>query len=337
MRVLSKILVILVIIALCFTGFYFYKKYYKKEDISLGISKNVDWKKAYLEILKEKDNFKEFDDIELGLYDLDNNDVPELIVIGEKEDDSFGAKIYIINNENKVDTVKFELEDEFSFKFLHNNSKETYNWYVVTEKNKKVYELEAKDKEYNIKLSKYDYSEDFENISNGKTISYDIEDSADTVFEKLEKSYVKTKDLIPEKEEDKNKTNKNSDNKILENNTNSTNKNTNNSITYSQLISNIKDGKVSEIIIDDNKEKAEVKLDGVNGKKDVIIPDIGSFMDVVNEYMEKENSKTFIRKEKDETNTSNKVENSIISNNTSNTVKNNTSKSNKSIKDVFGL
>ena len=64
-------------------------------------------------------------------------------------------------------------------------------------------------------------------------------------------------------------------------------------MTYSELISNIKDGKVSEITVDSDGVKAEVKLDGNDVKKEVTIPSLDSFMDTVTDYMNEENAKTF--------------------------------------------
>ena len=234
MRVFSKILVILVIIALAFTGVYFYKTYYKNEKDEK--EKSVDWKNVYSEIIADKSNFNDLDEIKLELCDLDKDNVPELIVIGEKEKEIYGAKIYRINKENKVDTVKFELEEEFSLKFLKNIDKDTYNWYVVTDDDKIVYELEAKDKDYNIKKSEYVYSDDFEVIEKGKEISFDIEeDDAQKIMKKLEDSYKPNKELVPEKNKNNSSDKENQNNVSNISNTTNTsntkNKNNNNENT----------------------------------------------------------------------------------------------------------
>lgn len=102
------------------------------DDEVEGKKEKLEWGDVYLEVLND-DEFKDLDDIEIQLCDLDKDETPELIVYGLKDIGQYLANIYKINEDNKVDTIKVDLQEKFDMEYLYNVKEEKYSWYAVTE------------------------------------------------------------------------------------------------------------------------------------------------------------------------------------------------------------
>lgn len=191
---LSLSFILLVVIIVAVVTFFMYKSNDEETD-------NTSWKDVYLGIIKDDNNFEDLSDTKLQLCDLDKDKTPELIVYGTKDsNDKTLAKIYKINDEDKVDTLQFELENDFGMEFLYNKDDEDYKWYIVTE-DYVIYDINIEDKNYEIEKSDYDYNSDFEVIEEPDKISFDIEeDKPRDIIKELKKNYIPVKDLIDEED-----------------------------------------------------------------------------------------------------------------------------------------
>jgi len=199
---LSFCFILIVVIVVASATFMYYKDYNTDSKKSSKES-TLEWGDVYLKILKDDDNFKELQEIKLQVCDIDNNEVPELIVYGKKTTESGKeknlAKIYRINEEDKVDTVQFELDEEYGMEFLYNNEEDEANWYVVTEENQTVYEIQVEDKNYEIEKSDYKYDEDFTVIDEGEKIDFDPQnDKPKEIIQEVKDIYVPTEEYASE-------------------------------------------------------------------------------------------------------------------------------------------
>lgn len=181
---LSFLVILLVIIIVAILTLLMYKDYNKETKKEV-----IDWENIYLEILKDEENFKGLTNIELQICDLDRDEIPEFITYGKKEsNDKIIAKVYKINKEEKLDTIQFELDENFTMEFLYNNEERFFAWYIVTEKNK-LYDIKIEEKNYEIEKSDYDY-EDFARVDEPKKIVVDLEeDKPREIIKKVKENY----------------------------------------------------------------------------------------------------------------------------------------------------
>ena len=194
--------ILIVVIGVAGVTLFCYKDY-KKDNKKESKEETLEWGDVYLKILKDEENFKDLEDVKLQICDIDNNEVPELIVYGEKNSGSDKeknlAKIYRINDDDKVDTIQFELEEEFGMQYLYNNDSKDANWYVVTDEKEIVYEIQVEDKNYEIEKSEYDYTEDFVVVNEAEKIEFDPEnDKPKEVIKEVKEAYVPTKEFASE-------------------------------------------------------------------------------------------------------------------------------------------
>lgn len=180
----SFLAILLVIIIVAIVTLVMYKDYNKEAEKEV-----IDWENIYLEILKDEENFKGLTNIELQICDLDRDETPELITYGKKNSNNkIIAKVYKINKEEKIDTIQFELDENFTMKFLYNNEERFFAWYIVTEKNK-LYDIKIEEKNYEIEKSNYDY-EDFARVDEPKKIVVDLEeDKPREIIKKVKENY----------------------------------------------------------------------------------------------------------------------------------------------------
>lgn len=180
----SFLAILLVIIIVAIVTLVMYKDYNKEAEKEV-----IDWENIYLEILKDEENFKGLINIELQICDLDRDETPELITYGKKNSNNkIIAKVYKINKEEKIDTIQFELDENFTMKFLYNNEERFFAWYIVTEKNK-LYDIKIEEKNYEIEKSNYDY-EDFARVDEPKKIVVDLEeDKPREIIKKVKENY----------------------------------------------------------------------------------------------------------------------------------------------------
>ena len=183
----------------------------KDDDEVEDKKEKLEWGDVYLEVLNG-DGFKDLNDIEIQLCDLDKDETPELIVYGLKDIEQYLANIYKINEDNKVDTIKVDLQEKFDMEYLYNVKEEKYSWYAVTENDepegKNVYDLNIESEEYTPTKVDGNYSDDFvqvdENVSPRVPFDKDAEKSEKKdAFNQAKDNFVPTKEMVTEKVEEK--------------------------------------------------------------------------------------------------------------------------------------
>lgn len=191
-------IIYLVIVAVISAIYFLWEKSNKVSEDSTNESKaEVTWGDTYIKILEDEDNFKNLKDVEIALCDIGQDGTPELIVYGTKSDGKNSANIYNINKNGEVDTVKFELKDEFNTEFLYDSSDDEYKWYIVTE-NDDLYEINLDEDDYNVEKSDEVY-DDYEVVETSEKTPYEVgTDDPTEIFDDAEKVYTSSEDLKSE-------------------------------------------------------------------------------------------------------------------------------------------
>ena len=206
----TVIVVILIIVLLAGAGggaWYWYSQKEKDDEKQEKTAKSLEWGDVYVEVLKDKDKkLEDMDDQQIQLLDIDNDEIPELIIYGIKNTSKYIANIYKINGKDEVDTIKIELDQKFDLKFLYNFAEDTYKWYAVTNSTKattspNVYDLNIETKTYKPEKLDVNYETEMMEIKEKYSPKVDFDKDASnkeiqTVFEEAEKGYVPSEDLI---------------------------------------------------------------------------------------------------------------------------------------------
>ena len=189
-------IIYLVIVAVISAIYFLWEKSNEvtEEPAQEGESQEVSWGDTYIKILEDEDNFKNLEDVEIALSDLGQDGTPELIVYGVKEDGENSANIYNINKNGEVDTVKFELSEEFNTEYLYNPENDEYEWYIVTD-SEELYEINLDEDDYNVESSDEVY-DDYEVVGTTEKTPYEVgTDDANEIFDDAEKAYNSSEDL----------------------------------------------------------------------------------------------------------------------------------------------
>lgn len=155
----------------------------------------IEWGDVYLSVLEDEDNFENMEDLKIQLADLDNDEVPEMIVYG-KQEDKYLAEIYKANKRNKADVISVERSDEFDIEYLHNTDTEENGWYLVDDD---YYEFEIKRKDY--KTEETDYNKrDFKEVDKKVNTKVDFDQEASKseikeVFDEVESNYIPVSEI----------------------------------------------------------------------------------------------------------------------------------------------
>lgn len=194
-------IIYLVIVAVLSAIYFLWEKSNKIEETTTQEenveSSEIAWGDTYIKILEDEDNFKNLEDVEIALCDISQDETPELIVYGTKEDGKNSANIYNINSKGEVDTVKFELSEEFNTEYLYDSEADEYEWKIVTE-NEELYDISLDESDYQVESSNDDYN-DFEVVETTEKTPYNVgEDDPQEIFDDAEKNYTPSEDLKSE-------------------------------------------------------------------------------------------------------------------------------------------
>lgn len=194
-------IIYLVIVAVISAIYFLWEKSNKQEETPVqeenAESGEIAWGDTYIKILEDEDNFKNLEDVEIALCDIAQDDTPELIVYGTKSDGKNSANIYNINSKGEVDTVKFELSEEFNTEYLYDSEADEYEWKIVTE-NEEIYDISLDESDYQVESSNDDYS-DFEVVETTEKTPYNVgEDDPQEIFDDAETNYTSSEDLKSE-------------------------------------------------------------------------------------------------------------------------------------------
>lgn len=167
----------------------------ESKDEDKSEQREISWEEEYVNILKEKEKFKELKNLKISLCDLNGDETPELVVFCSNAINKFMAKIYTVKN-NKLEEKEITLDEEFNFQYIYNLDNEEEKWYVATQESSKLYELDLE----NIELN----SSSVNNIANLVTIgettknefNIDIEETKiKEVLETAKREYIANAEL----------------------------------------------------------------------------------------------------------------------------------------------
>ena len=185
-------IIYLVIVAVISAIYFLWEKSNKQEETQA--QEEIAWGDTYIKILEDEENFKNLEDVQIALCDISQDNTPELIVYGIKDNDKNSANIYNINSKGEVDTVKFELSEEFNTEYLYNQETDEYEWKIVTE-NEDLYDISLNESDYQVESSNDDYS-DFEVVETTEKTPYEAgKDDPKETFESAENVYKPSEDL----------------------------------------------------------------------------------------------------------------------------------------------
>ena len=201
----KKKIIALIIIILLLAGAGFGAWWYlsNKEDSNESDKVSLEWGDLYLEVLNDTDKLEDMENQKIQLCDLDKDSIPELIIYGIKNATEYVANIYKINDENKVDTIRVSLDNEFDLKLFYDGNKDDYVWYAVsTNKDEtKYYNLNIENGEYNSEEVKLVIGTDSVEIKDNYSQKVDFdknasEDEKKDVLDEASDKYIPTEDMI---------------------------------------------------------------------------------------------------------------------------------------------
>lgn len=146
--------------------------------------RELTWEEEYAKVLEDEENFKDVKDLKISLNDLNKDETPELIVFCTNAINEFMANIYNVKDK-KVEKTEVKLNENFDFEYMYDQEKESYDWYIVTETKKDIYEV-------NLENDNVTESNKLENKGNLITIGKGTK----TDFDKLTVDETKTKEII---------------------------------------------------------------------------------------------------------------------------------------------
>ena len=199
----KKILIIIIIILLLagagFGAWWYFSNPSTKEEEEI----KLEWGDLYLQVLNDTDKLENMDNQKIQLCDLDKDTIPELIIYGVKNASEYIANIYKINDENKVDTIRVSLDNEFDIKLFYDGNKGDYVWYAVSNKidETKYYNLNIENGEYKSEEVKLVIGTDSVEIKDNYSQKIDFdknasEDKKKDVLEEATDKYVPTENMI---------------------------------------------------------------------------------------------------------------------------------------------
>ena len=199
----KKKIVIIIIIILLLAGAGFGAWWYFSDTSTNEEEIKLEWGDLYLQVLNDTDKLENMDNQKIQLCDLDKDTIPELIIYGVKNASEYIANIYKINDENKVDTIRVSLDNEFDIKLFYDGNKGDYVWYAVSNKNDetKYYNLNIESGEYNSEEVKLVIGTDSVEIKDNYSQKVDFdknasEDEKKDVLEEATDKYVPTENMI---------------------------------------------------------------------------------------------------------------------------------------------
>lgn len=146
--------------------------------------RELTWEEEYAKVLEDEENFKDVKDLKISLNDLNKDETPELIVFCTNAINEFMANIYNVKDK-KVEKTEVKLNENFDFEYMYDAEKESYDWYIVTETKKDIYEV-------NLENDNVTESNKLKNKANLITIGKGTK----TDFDKLTVDETKTKEII---------------------------------------------------------------------------------------------------------------------------------------------
>ena len=149
--------------------------------------KNIEWGDVYLKILEDESNFEDMEDLSIQIADLNEDEIPEMIVYGTKGND-YLANIYSIDK-NKKKQINVKEPEEFSIQYLYNKEENDNSWYLVSDEY--YYDFELENDEYVKEENSYT-EEDFEEVN--EEINKQIEFDKDLEKEEIKEVFVKAQD-----------------------------------------------------------------------------------------------------------------------------------------------
>lgn len=208
----KKIIIVIAIIIVLLAGAGAGALYYinSQEDTEKE-EKVLEWGDVYLEILNDDKKIENINNMKIGLIDLDQDKIPELIIQGINDAKEHIATVYKINNKNKVDTINVLMNEEFTLKLVYDLSKDKYVWYAVakeTTEAPEVYDLNIETGKYEKEKLDINYKNDLVVVETEKVKWTDFgkelsKNERKEKFEETKKEYVKTEDLITDEVKEK--------------------------------------------------------------------------------------------------------------------------------------
>lgn len=193
--VIILILAIVGIVALVYISNNDDEKSSKKSSSS---NSSLEWGDVYLKLINDEENFENIDDRKLQLADLNNDKIPECIIMGSKSGVGYIAKVYSIGKNKKAQMLKeLNMTNEFELSYMYDIQEEKYDWYAFSEKDNSVYTLNL-ELENSTVFSKIDKKENYIEVEI-KNTSVDFDSSFDK--EELEELFKETKENYIDNEE----------------------------------------------------------------------------------------------------------------------------------------
>lgn len=207
-KIIIVVLLILVLLAGTGAGIYLYLQNHEKQQEQ---EKVLEWGEVYLEILNDDKKLENLENMKIGLIDLDQDQVPELIIQGINSAKERIATVYKINDQNKVDTLNIMMNDDFTFKLVYDLKVDKYIWYAVAKENTdtpQVYDLNIETKKYEQELLDRDYKNDLVIIDAKQNEMTDFnkelsKDERKEKFEQAKDNYITTEEMITDEIKEK--------------------------------------------------------------------------------------------------------------------------------------
>lgn len=165
----------------------------KKEIIK---EKKIIWEDSYHELLNNKDNFKGINETYIELEDINNNGIPDLILRYVNEQKHI-AHIYSFNElKQTTDEKEIVLEKAFGFEYLFDDTNDIYDWFIVSDDYKDIYNIDLNEKA-TITKSNASYEKDFYVIKNKSTNDkIDIQNTdIDNLLKTIKEAYKSNSEL----------------------------------------------------------------------------------------------------------------------------------------------
>lgn len=206
-KVILVIAIIIVLLAGAGAGIWLYLSNQEQQEEE----KVLEWGDVYLEILNDDKKLENMEDMKIGLIDLDQDKIPELIVQGVNNAKERIATVYKINEQNKVDTLNIMMNEDFTFKLVYDLKVDKYVWYAVAKENTdkpEIYDLNIESGKYEQELLDRDYKNDLVIVETKQSEMVDFnkelsKDERKEKFNKAKESYVATEEMITDEVEEK--------------------------------------------------------------------------------------------------------------------------------------
>lgn len=174
----------------------------KSSKKSSSLTKDLEWGEVYLKLINDEESFEDIDDSKLQLADLNNDKIPECVIMGSKSGVGYIAKVYSIGKNKRAEMLKeLNMTDEFKLSYMYDIQEEKYDWYAVSEKDDSVYTLNLEPEESTV-FSKIDKKENYIEVET-KNTSVDFDSSLDKkeieeLFNETKENYIDNEEILTE-------------------------------------------------------------------------------------------------------------------------------------------